>query len=126
MVAAPRRVEGKIRLGCLVAIAVLALAAYVVKDVGAVYWRYYQIQDAVKTQAGLAPARTDQVITERRVAAADTRGQPLGPKVWSIRRTGSPSVITIRAAYDDSVVFALLSWHKVIHFHFTPGAEVAL
>jgi hypothetical protein len=117
---------GRGKLGCLVAIALLVGLAYVIKDVGAVYWRSYQMQDEVKAQAGFAPALTDKVILERLVARADTLGIPLGPQQWYVKRTREPSEITIRAAYDDSVVFTLLKWHKVVRFHFTPQAKVAL
>lgn len=126
MVAAPRRVEGKVRLGCLIAVAVLVLAGYLVKDVGSVYWRYYQLQDEVKAQAGFAPALTDKVILERLVARADTLGLPIGPRAWTVRRSASPPTITIRGAYDDSIVIAVIAWRKVFHVHFTPGIEAPL
>ena len=126
MVAPPKGEVGRGKLGCLIAIAALVGLAYVVKDVGAVYWRSYQMQDEVKAQAGFAPALTDKVILERLVARADTLGLPLGPADWYIKRTFTPREITIRAAYEDSVVFKILKWHKVVRFHFTPEAKVAL
>jgi hypothetical protein len=126
MVAPPRSEAGKGKLGCLFALAVLVGAVYVGKDVGAVYWRSYQMQDEVKSQAGFAPALTDQVILERLVAMADTLGVPLGPRDWHIKRTYSPKEITIRGEYDDSVVFSLLRWRKVLRFHFTPSARADL
>jgi hypothetical protein len=126
MVAPPRSEVGRGKLGCLFSIALLVGTAYLIKDVGAVYWRSYQMQDEVKTQAAFAPALTDNVILERLVARADTLGLPLGPKQWYIKRTHEPSEITLRSAYDDSVVFTLLTWRKVVRFHFTPGAKVAL
>lgn len=126
MVAPPRSEAGKGKLGCLIVIALLVLAVYVVKDVGAVYLRAYRMQDEVKTQAAFAPALTDKVILDRLVAMADTLRLPLGPPQWYIKRTYGPKEITIRAAYDDSVVFRVLSWRKVYRFHFTPNAKVAL
>ena len=126
MVAPPRSEVGRGKLGCLIVIALLVLVVYVVKDVGTVYWRAYQMQDEVKTQASFAPALTDKVILERLVAMADTLGLPLGPEQWYIKRTYGPKEITIRAAYDDSVVFQVLSWRKVYRFHFTPSAKVPL
>ena len=126
MVAPRRREAGRAKVGCLVAIVVLAIAAYVVKDLGAVYWRAYQMQDEVKSQASFAPALTDKAILDRLVAMADTLGVPLGPGDWYIKRTYRPREITIRGAYEDSVVFTLLKWRKVIHFHFTPSARADL
>jgi hypothetical protein len=116
-----------VKLGCLFVLAVLALAVYVGKDVGMVYWRAYQMQDEVKTQASFAPALTDKVILERLVAQADSLNVPLGTGDWYIKRTTrAPKEITISAAYDDSVVFKLLSWRKVLRFHFTPHAKADL
>ena len=126
MVAPPRSEAGKGKLGCLIVIALLVLGVYVGKDVGAVYLRAYRIQDEVKTQASFAPALSDKVILDRLVATADSLGLSLGPQQWLIKRTYGPKEITIRAAYDDSVVFSVLSWRKVYRFHFTPNAKVAL
>jgi hypothetical protein len=126
MVAPPRSEAGKGKLGCLLVLAVLVGIAYVGKGVGAVYLRAYRMQDEVKTQASFAPALTDKVILERLVAVADTLGLPLGPEAWYIKRTYGPKEITIRAAYDDSVVVSLLSWRRVFRFHFTPSAKADL
>jgi hypothetical protein len=127
MVAAPRSEAGKIKLGCLFVVGLLVLLVYVGKDVGAVYWRAYQIQDEVKSQASFAPALTDKTILERLVAQADTLGVPLGPGDWYIKRTTRPpKEIVISAAYDDSVVFSFLQWRKVVRFHFTPHAKADL
>ncbi len=127
MVAPPRSEAGRGKLGCLIVVAVLVGVAYVGKSVGTVYWRYYQLQDEVKSQASFAPALTDKVILERLVAESDTLNIPLGPQDWYIKRTTRPpKEITIRAAYDDSVVFSFLKWRKVLRFHFTPGATAGL
>ena len=126
MVAPARGEAGKVRAGCLVLLAALVGLGYVVKDVGGVYLRSYQMQDEVKTQAAFAPALTDKAILERLVARADTLGLPLGPQQWYIKRTNEPREITIRAAYDDSAVFQVLKWRKVVRFHFTPSAKVSL
>jgi hypothetical protein len=108
-------------------VVVLAAAVYVAKDVGVVYWRAYQMQDEVKSQASFAPALTDKVILERLVAEAESLSVPLGPEDWYIKRTTrAPKEITISAAYNDSVVFSVLKWRKVIRFHFTPHAKADL
>jgi len=126
MVAAPRFEAGKIRLGCLFVVAVVVLAVYVGKDVGAVYWRYYQMEDEVKSEAGFASGLTDKVILDRLVATADTLGLPLGPGDWYIHRSNGPKEIVISAEYSDSVVFAIPGWRKVIHFHLAPHARADL
>lgn len=126
MVAAPRREAGKMRLGCLAGILFLVAVVVVALRIIPVYWRAYQMQDEVKTQASFAPALTDKVILERLVAQADTLGLPLGPKAWYIHRTAEPREIEIRASYEDSVVFRIGSWRKVVRFHFTPSAKADL
>lgn len=124
MVARSHRGEaGKVRAGCLVTLLVLAIGAYVGIKYFEVQFRYYRMQDEVKTQAAFAPVLSDDVIRRRLVAAADSLGLPLGPKRWSIRRSAAPRQIFISAQYQDSVVFALPGWRKVWRFRFTPGAS---
>jgi hypothetical protein len=116
--------SGKVRLGCLVAILVVAVIIYVVKDFGAVYWRYYQLEDEVKSQASFAPGLTDQAIRDRLVLLCDTLGIPLGPKQWQVKRTKGE--ITISATYGDSVVIDVPGYHRVVHIQLTPHAETGL
>lgn len=124
MVAARRGEAGKAHLGCLFMLFVIVAAVYVARDVPGVYWRYYQMQDEVKSQASFAPGLTDAAILERLVAEADTLGLPLGPKQWTVKRTHDE--IEIRAEYTDSVSLDMLSWHKVMYFHLTPHARAEL
>jgi hypothetical protein len=126
-VVTPRRDEsGKARIGCLFAILVVVLVVYAVKDFGAVYWRYYQLVDVMKSQASFAPGLTDQAIRDRLVLECDTLNIPLGPKQWEIKRTRSPNEITISATYTDSVVINLPVYHRVFYFHFTPSTSAGL
>jgi hypothetical protein len=118
--------SGKGRIGCLFAILLVVLVIYAVKDFGAVYWRYYQLNDEVKNQASFAPGLTDQAIRDRLVLECDTLNIPLGPKDWRITRTRSPSEISISATYTDSVVIDIPGYHRVFYFHFTPRATAGL
>jgi len=124
MVAARRGEAGKARVGCLVVLFLVAAVAYLGHAVPGVYWRYYQMQDEVKSQASFAPGLTDDAIRSRLVAMADTLGIPLGPKQWYIKRSGDE--IVIRGEYEDSVVMRALSWRRVLHFHFVPQARTEL
>ncbi len=126
MVAAPRREAGKMRAGCLAGVVAAVVVVYAAIKVVPVYWRAYQMQDEVKTQASFAPALTDKVILERLVAQADSLGLPLDAKAWYIHRSSQPREIVIRASYEDSVVFQIISWRKVVRFHFTPSAKADL
>ena len=118
--------SGKGKLGCLFGILLLVLVIYAVKDFGAVYWRYYQLSDAVKSQASFAPGLSDQTIRNRLVLECDTLNIPLGPKQWVIRRTQRPAEISISARYTDSVVIDLPAFHRVFRFHFRPSARAGL
>ena len=117
---------GKVKLGCLVILILLVGAIVVGKDFGAVYLRYYQMQDEVKSQGSFAPALSDKAIRDRLVARADTLGIPLGPTDWYIHRTTSPAAIVIRGAYDDSVVVQLFGYRKVFLMHFVPTITAPL
>jgi hypothetical protein len=118
--------QGKGKLGCLFSLALVALLIYVGKDFGAVYFRYYQINDEVKTQVSFAPALTDAAIRDRLVLKSDSLDIPIGPKDWQIKRTRSPSEISISGTYTDSVVVNLPGYHKVFYFHFNPAAQAPL
>jgi hypothetical protein len=123
----PSRGEaGKARLGCLVVLALLVGAVLVGKEFGAVYLRYYQMQDEVKSEGQFAPGLSDKVILDRLVARADTLGIPLGPGDWYVHRTRNPAEITIHAEYDDSVVLQLFGYRRVFRLHFTPGIQAPL
>jgi hypothetical protein len=117
---------GKAKLGCLVVLALLVGAFLVGKDFGAVYLRYYQMQDEVKSEGAFAPGLSDKVILDRLVARADTLGIPLGPSDWYVHRTQHPAEITIRGEYDDSVVVQLFGYRRVFRLHFVPGIQSPL
>lgn len=117
---------GKSRAGCLLMLLVLAVGAYFGVHYLEVWFRYYRIQDEVKTEAQYAATISDDVIRRRLVAGADTLGLPLGPNEWDIRRSVDPREIMIHAEYVDSVVLEIPGFRKVFYFHFTPGTRVPL
>ncbi len=126
MVAAAGVRPGKVRLGCLLVLLVLAVVIY--EGVGAfeVYFRYYRLQDTVNGQAQLAQVLTDDVILNHLVSYSDTLGLELGPRAWRIQRTWQPRQITIDAEYRDSVVIALPGIRKVFPVVFRPSAKAPL
>lgn len=126
MVAPWGREAGKSRVGCLFSLLLFVSVIYYGIQYFEVYFRYYRMQDEVKTEAQFAPTLADDVIRRRLVARADTLGLPLGPKQWDIRRSSNPPVITIHAEYDDSVLIELPGYTKVFRFRFTPNAQAPL
>jgi len=75
--------------------------------VGQVYWKFYQLQDAMKSQARLAPSLADDVIRRRLNEAADDIYPDVKFK-FNINRGGRPRKIVIETEYADSVDLPLL------------------
>jgi len=65
MVTLLRNRRGAGTLGCLVSLLIFAAVLYYGYHVGQVYWKFYQLQDAMKSQARLAPSLADDVIRRR-------------------------------------------------------------
>jgi len=93
---------------------ILAVGAYIAVDFGEAYFRYYQFKDAMGQEARFATTKTDDQITERLVALADSLQLPPGAELISIQR--STSVITISSDYDEVIVLPLKK-ERVLHFH---------
>jgi hypothetical protein len=102
------------RLGCLIPLLILAIALFVAVDFGEAYFRFYQFKDAMGQEARFATTKTDDQITERLAALADSLQLPPGAELISIQR--SPSVITISSDYDE-VIKLPLKKEQVLHFH---------
>ncbi len=126
MVARRGNRPGKTHFGCLLTLLVLAGAAYFGYGYAEMYWRYYRIQDFVKTQVEFAPEIPDDVILRRLVSFSDTLGLNIGNRAWKVRRLNQPRQITIWTQYQDSVVISLFSWRKVLKESFRPFAQAAL
>jgi hypothetical protein len=102
------------RLGCLIPLLILAIALFVAVDFGEAYFRFYQFKDAMGQEARFATTKTDDQITERLAALADSLQLPPGAELISIQR--STSVITISSDYDE-VIKLPLKKERVLHFH---------
>ena len=106
--------RGTSRLGCLIPLAILAIAIYFALDFGMAYFRFYQFKDAMGQEARFATTRTDEQITSHLASLADSLQMPSGAELISVLR--SPSTISISSDYDE--VFKLpLKKEQVIHFH---------
>jgi len=85
--------RGESRLGCLIPLLLLAVVAYLAIDFGEAYFRFYQFKDAMGQEARFATTKTDEQITSRLSALADTLQLPAGAELITIQRT--PSQVTI-------------------------------
>jgi len=117
--------SGKIRLGCLLTLLLIAAGVYFGVDYFRVQMRYFKLSDTVKEKAAFAAVVDDQTIRRQLVATSDSMGIPLGPREWVIRRTYDPRYITIQAQYIDSFVINVPGVYKVFYFKFTPRATSA-
>lgn len=106
--------RGESRLGCLIPLLILAVVAYFAADFGAAYFRYYRFKDAMGQEARFATTATDQQITTRLAALADSLQLPPGAELITISR--SQSIVTISSDYDE-VIKLPFKKERVIHFH---------
>ncbi len=106
--------RGAGRLGCLIVLLILAAGAYFAVSFGEAYFRFYRFKDAMGQEARFASTRTDEQITARLTAVADSLGLPPGAELITISR--GRTVITIESDYDE-VIQLPLKKERVIHFH---------
>lgn len=118
MVMLLRNRRGAGTLGCLFSLLVSAAILFYGYHVGQVYWKFYQLQDAMKSQARLAPSLADDVIRRRLNESAD-EVFPDRKFKFVISRGGRPRKIVIETEYADSVDLPLFK-HT---FQFKPRAE---
>jgi hypothetical protein len=93
---------------------VLAVGAYLAYGFGEAYFRYYRFKDAMGQEARFASTVSDDQITRRLSALADSLQLPPGAELISITRT--PAVITISSDYDEVITLPLKK-ERVLHFH---------
>jgi len=113
--------RGATNLGCLLPLLIVAIAVYFAIDFGQVYFRAYQFKDAMTSEANFASTLSDEAITRRLVALADSLQLPPGAELVTIVR--SPRSITISSDYDEIVQLPMKK-ERVIHFH--PQASASL
>ena len=113
--------RGATNLGCLLPLLIVAIAVYFAIDFGQVYFRAYQFKDAMTSEANFASTLSDEAITRRLVALADSLQLPPGAELVTIVR--SPRSITISSDYDEIIQLPMKK-ERVIHFH--PQASASL
>ena len=95
--------RGASTIGCLFSLLLLAAGIYYGVNIGKVYFRYYQLQDTMRTNARLAPSLSDATIRRRLITRADELRLPPEAQKFTIRRSGRPRTITITTEYSESV-----------------------
>lgn len=108
------RRRGASTLGCLIPLLMLAVVAYFAVPAADAYFRFYRFKDAMGQEARFASTQTNQYITGRLAALADSLHMPPGAELIMIQR--GPSIVTISADYYE-VIRLPFNKEKVIHFH---------
>jgi hypothetical protein len=106
---------GKTKFGCLVALLVLAAVVYYGVDVGAIYFRYFELLDEMNQAAQLGRTLDDATIEARLHARIDSVGVPLQAQQFTIRRYERPPEIRITSSYNETVTLPFT--HYTLHLH---------
>jgi hypothetical protein len=93
--------RGASKLGCLVTLLIGVAVAYFGFNVVEVYMRYYRFEDAIRQEVRFAQQSSDDVISRRLAARADSLGLP--DEASRVRILRSANRITISAEYDELV-----------------------
>lgn len=114
--------RGTSTMGCLVTLLLFSVALYYGVHIGEVYWRFYQYQEEMRSQARLAPGIPDGVILRRLLTKVDELDLPPEAQKISIKRTARPRQIAIEAEYAEEVELPFFR-HT---FHLRPRAVEGL
>lgn len=106
--------RGVSTFGCLLPLLLLAVGGYFAYPAGVAYFRFYKYKDAMGQEARFATTQTDEHITKRLVALADSLNMPPGAEL--IRIVRGATMVTISADYDE-VIPLPFDRDKVLHFH---------
>jgi hypothetical protein len=95
--------HGQTRFGCLFSLLLLTATGYFGYNIGTVYWREYEYQDAMNNEARFAAHNSDDVITLHLQAKSDSLALPEAARRVNIRRKDNQ--IWIWADYVETVEF---------------------
>jgi hypothetical protein len=108
---------GGVRLGCLLAMAVVAAAIYYGTQAGQMYLRFYRFQDAFKQEVKFAGHHTDNEIKGNLRALADSLGLPPDAQAIFIKRKPDHILLWNEYYYHLELPFYARD------FYFNPHAE---
>ena len=100
---------------------IFSAALYYGVHIGEVYWRYYQFQEEMRSEARLAPSLTDGVIRRRLLLKIDELDLPAEAQKLTIKRIAQPPQITIEAEYTEEVHLPLFNHAFRLHPHAVEG-----
>lgn len=100
--------RGASAAGCLVSLLVVIAMLYYGINLGRVWWRYWEIQDRMKTAARFSTTQTDAELLARLRADAQDLGLPPEAGRFRIQRLPATSTIVIATEYQEHVDLPLL------------------
>ena len=109
--------RGSSSLGCLFALLLISAAGYFAVNVGEVYFRFFQFQDAMRQEVRFASHNSDQVILRHLRAQAESLGLPEAAGEVTLQRDGRH--IEIESEYYQHIELPLY----VREVRFNPHAE---
>jgi hypothetical protein len=109
--------RGSSSLGCLFALLLLSAAGYFAVNVGEVFFRFYQYQDAMRQEVRFASHNSDQVILRHLRAQADSLGLPEAAGEVTLQRDGRH--IEVESEYYEHIELPMY----VREVRFNPHAE---
>jgi hypothetical protein len=112
--------HGRSMLGCLFSLLIIVAAFYFAFNLAEPYWRYYQYKDSMSQEARFASQVSNEEITRRLHAKADSLGLPA--EAYRLRFNRTANSIQIWAEYGE--VVELPGYTR--HFVFKPRVEAPL
>lgn len=109
--------RGRSSLGCLFVLLLVAAGLYFGVNIGEVYWRFYEYQDAMRQEVRFAAQIPDDRMKLHLSALADSLGLPEDAADVTIDRTRTD--ISVSAEYTEQVELPLF----VRQIRFRPHAE---
>lgn len=109
--------RGRSSLGCLFTMLILAAIVYFGVNIGEVYFRFYQYQDAMRQEVRFAAHNNDAVILRHLREQVDSLGLPEAAGLVTLQRDGRH--IEMESEYYEYVELPL----TVKEVRFNPHAE---
>src|SRR5688572_19080951 len=103
VIARPLGRRGTSLFGCLVSLALLAVAVWYGSQIGLMYWRQYQVLDEMKVSARHASGLSDQTVRNRLENRAREVFGPEHTLRFEISRPRGRHSLLVETEYRDSV-----------------------
>lgn len=109
----PRR--GTSSIGCLFTLLILAAVIYFGVNIGEVYWRFYEYQDAMQQEVRFAAHNSNDAILTSLRAQADSLELPEAAGNVQIRRT--QTMISVESEYYERIELPMYVREVRLHPH---------